>query len=161
MYLDRTPAFASAPSASSAPVTDSCPSQHVSTNPVRSDLASGGAAAACAEPNPSDAADAADGTDGIFESCAHRDDPPAGTAFPTERNRCPVPAGTSARRRQCAPQAASQFLAPKYKGDQAHDYLCAKAPASDRMLSSASSECPVAPPLWSHAARLFDTSTLR
>ena len=36
----------------------------------------------------------------------------------------------SARRRQCAPQAASQFLGSKYKGDQTHDYLCAKAPAS-------------------------------
>jgi hypothetical protein len=51
-------------------------------------VVAGGAAAACAEPNPlfPMRLTPADGTDGIFESCAHRDDPPAGMAFPTERN---------------------------------------------------------------------------
>jgi hypothetical protein len=106
--------------------------------------------------------DAADGADGIFGSSVYPDDPVSNPAFATERNldaQYPqerLRAAGSARRRQLA-----RFLGPKYKGDQAHDYLCAKAPASDRMLSSASSECPVAPPLWSHAARLIDTSTLR
>jgi hypothetical protein len=68
----------------------------------------------------------------------HPDDPASGAAFTAEDNPNAQARSKSARRRQCAPQAASQLLGSKYKGDQAHDYLCAKAPASDRMLSSAS-----------------------
>jgi hypothetical protein len=72
----------------------------------------------------------------------HPDDPASGAAFTAGDNSNAQARRKSARRRQCAagsaPQAASQFLGPKYKADQAHDYLCAKAPASDRMLPSAS-----------------------
>jgi hypothetical protein len=38
-FSNRRPAFASAPSASSAPVTDTCPGEHVPINPVKAGLA--------------------------------------------------------------------------------------------------------------------------
>jgi hypothetical protein len=67
----------------------------------------------------------------------HPDDPASGAAFTAEDNsNCPGP------QEVCAPQAVraagSQPVFGPEEGDQAHDYLCAKAPASDRMLSSAS-----------------------
>jgi hypothetical protein len=61
----------------------------------------------------------------------HPDDPASGAAFTAEDHSNAQGRRKSAHRRQCAPQAASQLLGPKYKGDQAHDYLCAKAPASE------------------------------
>jgi hypothetical protein len=146
-------AFASAPSASSA-AAGTCPIRSPADQ-VRATVV----LAYVPSRQGSRLEDAADGADGIFGSSVYPDDPVSNPAFATERNLdAQYP---QERLRAVVARAAGSQPVSKYKGHQAHNYLCAKAPASDRMLSSASSECPVAPPLWSHAARLIDTSTLR